>query len=177
MTVRVRIRTCPVRSALFLTVRPQEYIAKSSAIIVFLSGSLSVLGAEVSDYMRSKNCMRELNAAMLLHKPIIVVLETDGQHGGVSLASHMDDARCPPQFREQLLSGEGRVLDSPVIMDGGNHDAVAPYAEAAVEAAAESSVDEGKIADSSPLGGIPLVRWCAARHETHLPLAACHRWR
>ena len=47
------------------TARLEEHIGNSEAVIVLLTGSTAVAdGAPASDYMRSRNCLRELRAAV-----------------------------------------------------------------------------------------------------------------
>jgi hypothetical protein len=75
----------------------EEYIDASDAIIVFLAGSFATGGLEKSDYFRSANCVREFRQAVLTRKPIVQVLETDPQHGGVALATHRD--ACPEDLK------------------------------------------------------------------------------
>ena len=57
-------------------------------------------GVERSDYMRSRNCLRELRRAIEAKKRIVFVNETDPQHGAVSMATHRSD--CPEDLRHTL---------------------------------------------------------------------------
>ena len=79
------------------TTELESFVARSDVVIVFLSGS-SV--DDRSLYFASKNCLRELRNAIALGKPLVFVLETDPQHGGVPLAMHLRD--CPPDVRPAL---------------------------------------------------------------------------
>ena len=78
----------------------EALIDATDTIIIFLSGSTLANGAACSDYMMRTNCKRELRAAVEKKKPIIFVLETDPQHGGVSLDVHRRD--CPPDLVHAL---------------------------------------------------------------------------
>ena len=76
---------------------PPSYLVQ--VVVVFLSGS-TVGGVERSDYMRSRNCLRELRRAIEAKKRIVFVNETDPQHGAVSMATHRSD--CPEDLRHTL---------------------------------------------------------------------------
>ena len=77
----------------------EALIDATDVIIIFLSGS-TVEGVERSDYMRSRNCLRELRRAVEAKKRIVLVNETDPQHGAVSMATHRRD--CPEDLRRAL---------------------------------------------------------------------------
>jgi len=85
------------------TARLEEHIGNSEAVIVLLTGSTAVAdGAPASDYMRSRNCLRELRAAVERKRPLILLLETDPSHGGVPLDVHR--AECPDELREHVFA-------------------------------------------------------------------------
>ena len=52
-----------------------------------LAGSI-MHGEEYSNYFRSVPCQHELRRAMQKNMPVVFVLETDPNHGGISLAAH-----------------------------------------------------------------------------------------
>ena len=79
-------------------------MSNSSAVIVFLTGHVNDEGVAVSDYMKSNNCLVELRAAAAHARPVILLLETDPTHGGVSLETHT--AACPADL---LPRGEPRL--------------------------------------------------------------------
>lgn len=81
----------------------ERLVDASELIVVFLSGSMRH-GAERSDYFHSANCLRELRHAVMRRKPIVLVYETDRQHGGCSLETHRRD--CPPDLKHLLAAGE-----------------------------------------------------------------------
>ena len=80
----------------------EALVDASETIVVFLSGSMRN-GAERSDYFHSANCPRELRHAVARRKPIVLVYETDRQHGGCSLESHRRD--CPADLQHLLEPG------------------------------------------------------------------------
>mmetsp|Transcript_28041 Transcript_28041/g.94170 ORF Transcript_28041/g.94170 Transcript_28041/m.94170 type:complete len:1051 (+) Transcript_28041:106-3258(+) len=85
------------------TARLEEHVGNSEAVIVLLTGSTAVAdGAPASDYMRSRNCLRELRAAVERKRPLILLLETDPSHGGVPLDVHR--AECPDELREHVFA-------------------------------------------------------------------------
>ena len=53
----------------------EGYVERSSTILVFCSRG----------YFNSKNCMRELHAAVTMCKPIIALVDPDESRGGLSL--------------------------------------------------------------------------------------------
>lgn len=77
----------------------EALIDATDAVVVFLGGSTAD-GVERSDYMRSRNCLRELRRAVERKKSIVFVNETDPQHGAVSMATHRRD--CPEELRHAL---------------------------------------------------------------------------
>ena len=74
----------------------EALIDATDVVVIFLSGS-TVAGVERSDYMRSRNCLRELRRAVEAKKRIVLVNETDPQHGAVNMATHRRD--CPEELR------------------------------------------------------------------------------
>ena len=74
----------------------EAHVDASDAVIVFLAGSLYA-GGQRSDYFGSTNCLREFRRAVREGKPTVLVLETDPQHGGVSMDTHR--AACPAELR------------------------------------------------------------------------------
>ena len=78
----------------------EEHVDGSDVVIVFLAGSNG--DEERSDYMRSANCVRELRQAIERKKRIVFVLETDPQHGAVSMGTHRRD--CPDDLRHALAA-------------------------------------------------------------------------
>ena len=63
----------------------ESYVARSRAVLVFCSRG----------YFQSKNCMRELRAAVASGKPLIALLEPEAGHGGLA----------EEDVRRQLLHG------------------------------------------------------------------------
>ena len=78
----------------------EEHVDGSDVVIVFLAGSNG--DEERSDYMRSANCVRELRQAIERKKRMVFVLETDPQHGAVSMGTHRRD--CPDDLRHALAA-------------------------------------------------------------------------
>ena len=66
----------------------ERYIEQSQAVIVFLS----------KGYFFSKNCLRELDCAIALEKPLILVHEADLTHGGASLDNLRDECLSKKRF-------------------------------------------------------------------------------
>ena len=83
--------------------RLEQDIAASRAIIVFLSGSWQD-GRERSDYFRSANCLREFRAAVLQKKRIVLVVETDPDHGGVAFSTHLHACPADSGLKAALLA-------------------------------------------------------------------------
>ena len=77
----------------------EALIDATDAVIVFLGGSTAD-GVERSDYMRSRNCLRELRRAVEGKKRLVFVNETDPKRGAVSMATHRRD--CPEELRHAL---------------------------------------------------------------------------
>ena len=84
----------------------EDYVQSSRTVVVFLSGSLASDGSETSDYMASKNCLRELRAAKAHRRRIVLVVEQDANHGGVSLETHKRDCPEDLQFLFEPSSSE-----------------------------------------------------------------------
>jgi len=49
-------------------------------------------------YFQSRNCLREVRAAMQRSKPLLLVLETDATKGGFSIEDARDE--CPEELRD-----------------------------------------------------------------------------
>ena len=66
------------------------------AVVAILTGTQHN-GREQSDYFRSKPCQQELARAQADDVPVVFVLETDPQHGGISLEAHRHECavHCP----------------------------------------------------------------------------------
>ena len=79
----------------------EAYIEVSDAVIVFLAGSFSTDGQQ-SDYFRSSNCLKEFRHAVTTGKRLALVLETDAQHGGVTMETHR--SACPAELREAFAA-------------------------------------------------------------------------
>ena len=77
----------------------EAFIDSTDVVVVFLAGSV-INGVEHSDYMCSTNCQRELRRAVEKKKPLIFVMETDQNHGAVSMDTHRRD--CPEDLRHAL---------------------------------------------------------------------------
>ena len=77
----------------------ESLIDATDVVVVFLAGSTED-GVEISDYMRSRNCLRELRQSVVAKKRLVFVRETDQQHGAVSMAAHRRD--CPEELRHVL---------------------------------------------------------------------------
>eukprot|EP00316_Scyphosphaera_apsteinii_P000325 CAMPEP_0119344642 /NCGR_PEP_ID=MMETSP1333-20130426/107073_1 /TAXON_ID=418940 /ORGANISM="Scyphosphaera apsteinii, Strain RCC1455" /LENGTH=1032 /DNA_ID=CAMNT_0007357083 /DNA_START=75 /DNA_END=3173 /DNA_ORIENTATION=+ len=80
--------------------RLEEYVNSASVILVLLSRG----------YFISKNAMRELTAALDGNKPIILLHESDNEHGGQSLDEFK--ASCPDYIRHRVFDG----ADAPQII-------------------------------------------------------------
>jgi len=74
----------------------ETYVEQSMVILVFISRG----------YFASRNCLREIKAAMALGKEIILVLELNDNKGGLSL----DEAKkeCPDELREYVFGPQGK---------------------------------------------------------------------
>jgi len=83
---------------------------------VFLSGSVDHNGVERSDYMNSRNCLRELRKAVALALPLVVVLETDKMHGGVSIETHI--SQCPEDLRPAVFPLQQKKATQLLMQDG-----------------------------------------------------------
>jgi len=76
----------------------EQYIEQSACILCFLS----------QGYLASKNCLREIRAAVSMSKPRINVHEADPRKGGATL-TEMRDKDCPPELRDAVFGGKKPV--------------------------------------------------------------------
>jgi len=76
------------------------YVDRADALLVFLTGSSDGCGVEHSEYFGSTNCLREFRQAVKCSKPMVVVEESDAQHGHVDWEVHR--MACPADLREAL---------------------------------------------------------------------------
>ena len=82
--------------------RLELYIRQSAAVVVLLTRG----------YFDSKNCLREVRAALAAGKPIILVHEADAAKGGTTLAEQQ--AACPSDLRHALFGGDSSVV--PIVV-------------------------------------------------------------
>ena len=75
----------------------ESYIGRSQVILFFLSGG----------YFRSKNCLREVRAALSQGKPIILVQEADENKGGGTLEELR--AECPKDLQAAVFEASWRL--------------------------------------------------------------------
>ena len=69
----------------------EEYVEQSQCILIFLSRG----------YFFSTNCLREIDHALQLNKPLVLVHETDLSHGGAELETRLrvgDAAHAPAAY-------------------------------------------------------------------------------
>lgn len=67
----------------------QKGVCCSSVLVALLTGGPDKDNEEtISDYFNSKNCMNEINTAVEKKKRIVLLVETDKDHGGVSMSVH-----------------------------------------------------------------------------------------
>lgn len=92
--IKRRLQTLLPKSKIFLDIEDledigklEEYVDDSTVVLIFLSRG----------YFLSKNCMREVRAAVALEKPIVLVHETNTLKGGAPLADLR--AECPEDMR------------------------------------------------------------------------------
>ena len=76
----------------------EAYVTQSQCIMVFLSRG----------YFFSTNCLRELDRALELSKPLVLVHETDLSHGGASLDTLKVD--CASKGRMALFDRQSQIL-------------------------------------------------------------------
>ena len=76
----------------------EQYIDETSCVLVFLS----------KGYFFSKNCLRELDHALALKKPLILLHEADLSHGGADLATIT--AECESRGRTAVFNAGGPIL-------------------------------------------------------------------
>jgi hypothetical protein len=80
----------------------EKYVGESMIILVFLSRG----------YFNSRNCLREITAAMLHDKPLLLVLEPNEAKGGLTLEEARQE--CPDKLREYVFGpgggGRGVIL-------------------------------------------------------------------
>ena len=99
----------------FSVQRLEEYVQQSVAMVVLLTGSTQADGQRVSDYFASKNCQRELHAALKYNVPIVFLLETDLWRG-VPLEVHAESCRdWDPIVHWELFGGEEQDCHVPII--------------------------------------------------------------
>ena len=75
----------------------EEYVEQSTTVLIFVSRG----------YFLSRNCMREVFAAVEMNKPIVLVHEEDPAKGGAPLATLKQE--CPEEVREAVFG----PLDAP----------------------------------------------------------------
>jgi len=73
----------------------ERYIDETMVMLIFLSRG----------YFQSRNCLREVRAAMERARPIILVLETDETKGGFALADAREE--CPEELRDFVFGASG----------------------------------------------------------------------
>ena len=71
----------------------QRLVSSADSVVIFLSGTFAANDTPVSTYFKSMYCRHECIAAVKYKKRIVIVLEIDPSHGGISLRSHMDEAK------------------------------------------------------------------------------------
>lgn len=76
----------------------ETYVEESQCILIFLS----------KGYFFSTNCLRELDHAFKLDKPLVNVHETDASHGGAELQTLKND--CESKGRMELFERQPSVL-------------------------------------------------------------------
>ena len=69
----------------------EEYVEQSTTVLIFVSRG----------YFLSRNCMREVYAAVEMNKPIVLVHEEDPAKGGAPLATLKQE--CPEEAREAVF--------------------------------------------------------------------------
>ena len=86
----------------------EEYVESSAVVCFFLS----------KGYFLSRNCLREVRAAVAMAKPLILVYESDPAKGGATLAELR--AECPADLRDAVFGtdddeGKERIPPPPII--------------------------------------------------------------
>ena len=66
---------------------PHEFVEFSDVVLAILAGKYGPDGAR-SSFFHSKPCLNELKWAVDYGKPVVWLLETNPDHGGVSLEVH-----------------------------------------------------------------------------------------
>jgi hypothetical protein len=74
----------------------EAYVQDSDVVLIMLT----------KDYIASRNCRRELIAAWRAKKPLIVLRETDAQHGAVTLPALREEVSILPMQEEREAGGE-----------------------------------------------------------------------
>ena len=69
----------------------QEHVAESAVVLLFLSRG----------YFLSRNCLRELRAALDLNKPLLLVHETVTSKGGATIDELISE--CPSELRDAVF--------------------------------------------------------------------------
>eukprot|EP00966_Prymnesium_polylepis_P297622 6876567-Prymnesium_polylepis.1 len=72
----------------------EDYVEQSACMLLFLSRG----------YLLSRNCVREVDAAVDFDKPHILVWEANADRGGAPLETLIQE--CPPELREPLFEGK-----------------------------------------------------------------------
>lgn len=85
----------------------EAHVRDSDVVLILLT----------ADYLSSRNCRRELTEAVRLSKPIVVVRETDPNHGLVTLAALREEAETLPicEDRDAAQSIVERVAEGKVL--------------------------------------------------------------
>ena len=75
-----------------------EHVSASAVVCLFIS----------QGYFLSRNCIKEIHAALEFEKPLLLVAETDPQHGGAPLPELI--AECPEELRSRIFDGERPII-------------------------------------------------------------------
>ena len=70
----------------------ENYVNSTACMVFFLSRG----------YFQSRNCLREVRAALAQKKPCVLVHEADDSHGGLTIQAAKDE--CPRELREIIFT-------------------------------------------------------------------------
>jgi len=92
MVEELSLHPYPSRSHSLFTDQLEHHIEASAVILVFLSAG----------YFKSRNCLREIRAAIEQKKPLLLVHESDPAKGGAPLEALK--STCPADIRVAVFS-------------------------------------------------------------------------
>ena len=96
----------------------EKLINGVQVMTAILAGSVRE-GKEYSDYFRSVPCQHELGRAIQNNTPVVFVIETDPNHGGISLEAHQNELRAmieEEEIKEERSEEKAKLLKDILLL-------------------------------------------------------------